>query len=391
MATETNPVILHSFPVWLPQTQTWMYGQVAGLQALGIDARVACERTENLDQFRVDNIYCLANEGWLRKTWDKGLRKLRVRRHLDFVTRTGSTIGARIVHSHFGNVAWANLGAVRRLGAKHVVTFYGVDVTKFPKRFPIWRRRYEQLFTEVDLVLCEGSYMAGRVVELGCPESKVRVHHLGVAVEQINFVPRQWAAGYPLRVLIAASFREKKGIPYAIEALGMLSRATAIKLTIIGDAGSEPESQTEKRRILAALDRTGLRLHTKLLGYQPHAVLLHEAYAHHVFMQTSVTAADGDTEGGAPVGIIEMLATGMPVIATRHCDIPEVMGPALAHLLAPERDASAIEYILRGLLAKTETWEALAIKGRDHVAREYDSRRQGLQMGAYYRELTKAT
>lgn len=384
MATETNPVILHSFPVWLPQTQTWMYGQVAGLQALGIDARVACERTENLDQFRVDNIYCLANEGWLQETWDKSLRKLRLRRHLDFLTRTGNTTGARIVHSHFGNVAWANLGAVRRLGAKHVVTFYGVDVTKFPKRFPIWRRRYEQLFAEVDLVLCEGSHMAGRVVELGCPESKVKVHHLGVAVEQIRFVSRRWAAGDPLRVLIAASFREKKGIPYAIEALGMLSRATAIKLTIIGDAGPEPESQTEKHRILRALDRTGLRSSARLLGYQPHAMLLKEAYEHHIFLQPSVTALDGDTEGGAPVTITELMATGMPVVGTVHCDIPEVFGRELSQLLASERNAEDLSRVINLLLSAPERWKEWATTARTRIETEYNILRQSKRLVSHY-------
>lgn len=122
--------VLHSFPIWLPQTQTWMHSQVAELQRLGIDARVVCEHTENLEQFGVANIHCLASESCIKHVWDKGLRKLHIRRHLNYLVEVGEKIGAAIVHTHFGNIGWQNLGAVRKLGAAHVVTFYGVDVNK---------------------------------------------------------------------------------------------------------------------------------------------------------------------------------------------------------------------------------------------------------------------
>lgn len=380
-------VVIHSCPTWLPQTQTWMHTQVAGLQQLGIEAHVVCERTEHLDQFGVANIHSLDREGSARRIWDRALRKLCVRRHLEFLTRVGRTVSARIVHSHFGNVGWANLESVRRLGAKHVVTFYGFDVNQLPAGCPVWRQRYRELFSKVDLVLCEGSHMGRCIVELGCPEGKVKVHHLGVAVDEIPFLPRRWVPGEPLRLLIAASFREKKGIPYAIEAIGKLARDIPIRLTIIGDAGQDEESQAEKRRILEALDHGGLRMGTRLMGYLPHRTLLREAYAHHIFVQSSVTAANGDTEGGAPVGIIEMLATGMLVVGSRHCDIPEVMGPAMRELLAPERDAAAIERVLRDVAARPESWESLADSGREHIANEYNRHRQNRRLAEHYAEL----
>jgi len=75
-----------------------------------------------------------------------------------------------------------------------------------------------------------------------------------------------------------------------------------------------------------------------MLGFQPHAILFEEAYKNHIFLSPSVTALDGDTEGGAPVTIIEMAATGMPIISTKHCDIPEVIKDGVTGFLANERD-----------------------------------------------------
>ena len=142
----------------------------------------------------------------------------------------------------------------------------------------------------------------------------------------------------------------KKGIPYGIEAIGRLRKEFPIQLTIIGDAGSDSESRLEKTRILDAVNRYEMEGYTRLLGFQTYQAMLRESYTHHIFLQPSITASNGDTKGGAPVSIIEMLATGMPVVSTRHCDIPEVMGEGLHEVLAPERDAEALADILRRLI-----------------------------------------
>jgi colanic acid/amylovoran biosynthesis glycosyltransferase len=375
---ENNSVtVLHSFHTWLPQTQTWMHGQMVALQRLGVDAHVICEHTENLGQFGVANIHCLGDEPKYRQIWNNGLRKLRLQRHLDYLVQVGRKTGAQVVHSHFGNVGWCNLDAVRKLGAKHVVRFYGHDVSKLLQQYPVFRKRYRQLFHEADLFLCEGLHMRRRIIALGCPEHKVKVQHLGVDVERISFRPRQWKLGEPLRVLIAASFREKKGIPYAVEAVGLLRKEIPIALTIIGDAGKDEASRVEKHKILVALERTGIKQDTRLLGYQSHARMLQEAYQHHIFLHPSLTAQDGDDEGGAPVCITEMLATGMPVVGTTHCDIPEVMGPALSHLLAPERDAQALLDRIQQLIAAPEEWTTLANIGRQRIVNEFNQATMG--------------
>ena len=383
----TQPMhVLHATSVWLPQTQTWIHAQLAELQRLGVDAQVAFERRENPEQFMVAGLHCLGSEHPLEYRWSKVLRRLGLRHYPDHLVRVGKAMHADILHSHFGHVGWANLGAARRLGARHVVTFYGFDVNKLPQSAQ-WRRRYRRLFAEADLFLCEGSHMAACLVGLGCPSHKVKVQHLGVDVGAIDFRPRQWLPGEPLRVLVAATFTEKKGIPYAIEALGRVAQDVPVELTLIGDAREDAATRNEKRRILDLLGSTGLQRHARLLGFQPHEVMVREAYDHHLFLQPSVTAADGDTEGGAPVSIIEMLASGMPVIATRHCDIPEVMGEALEDMLAPERDVPALAERIRTLLAEPGHWAQIARSGRDHVESQYDRQVQGERLRAQYETL----
>lgn len=148
--------------------------------------------------------------------------------------------------------------------------------------------------------------------------------------------------------------------------------------------GGGQESQQEKVRIHEALERSDLKEHTRFLGYQTHQAMLQEAYDHHLFLQPSIIATDGDTEGGAPVAIIEMLATGMPVVASTHCDIPEVVGPAFSHLLAPEGDVEKLAECIQFLLDNPDSWPSLLQEGRNHIASEYHQLRQAKHLSDHY-------
>lgn len=226
--------------------------------------------------------------------------------------------------------------------------------------------------------------MARSLMDLGCPKAKVKVHHLGVNVDAISFSPRSWRPGTPLRVLLAGSFTEKKGLPYAIKALGRLVHAVELEVLVVGDADSKPAHQLEKFRILTAVQDSGLGSRVRMLGFQSHSQLLETARTCHIFMSPSVTAVDGDSEGGAPVTIIEMAASGMPVVTTRHCDIPEVLEGGASGLLADERDIDGLVDRLRQLLDNPDSWQSLTTAARRRIEVEFDAVTQGRRLAAYY-------
>ncbi|MGF1512200.1 MAG: glycosyltransferase [Elainellaceae cyanobacterium] len=353
-----------------------------------IENHIVCEETENLEQFELPNIHALKDiNGW-DYFWYKRLKKLKIaRRHPKLLVEVSRQNSVPILHSHFGHIGWQDVEAARRAELKHVVSFYGWDVNSLPQQKPYWRARYAELFAHVNQVLCEGPYMAERIVDLGCPSDKIDVYHLGIAIDKIAFKPRKWSPSEPLRVLIAASFKEKKGIPYALEALGSLQHRLPIEVTIVGDANYEKKSQLEKQKILSVIDNHGLSSKVKMLGYQPYQNIFKEAYRHHVFISPSVTASDGDTEGGAPVSLIEMAATGMPIVSTQHCDIPEVIHHNVTGLLAEERDVSGLVSHLEWLVNHPEKWQDMTMAGRKRVEAEYDARLQGEKLAAIYLNL----
>jgi len=373
-------------PVWLPRTQPWVYWQVLGVPSSRIRAEVVCERRENEAEFPYDRVHCAEDRPRLADLVDRGVRRLGARPYLHYLLGTLRRLHARVLHSHFGDIGWRYLDAARRAGVVHVVTFYGYDVN-LPAANAVWHGRFAELFAEADLFLCEGSHMARCLVDRGCSPAKVAVQHLGVPVQRIAYRVRKREPGQPLRVLIAATFAEKKGIPFALEALARISAEVPIEVTVIGDALPVPDSEREKNHILEVLRRTGLEARTRLLGYQPYEVFLREAYEHHVFLSPSVTARDGNTEGGAPVSLIDMAACGLPIVSSRHCDIPEIVLDGVTGLLAAERDVDGLADHLLELARDPGLAESLAQAGRRRMESEYDATIQGARLAAHYERI----
>ena len=376
-------VAVQSNQVWLPQTQTWIYSQVRNI-GTPVESHVICRRTTNLDQFTVPYIHIMKLEPWWRRFWNR-LQRLSVNEQWqEFFVRTARRLGARLLHSHFGDVGWCDLEIARLAGLKQVVTFYGYDVAHIPDSDPVWRERYRDLFQRVDAVLCEGPHMAREIVGLGCPPAKVCVHHLGVDISKIGYLPKRWQPGEVLRVLIAATFVDKKGIPDALEALGRWQHQQEVQITIIGDAYDNPVSQAEKQRILETIDRHSLGPRVKLLGFQPHAALFQEAAQHHIFLSPSRVGAGKSTEGGAPVTIVEMMAAGILCVSTTHCDIPNVIQHGVTGLLSPEGDVDALGTSLQWLVANPQAWDGMIRAARDRVEGQFNATVQGQRLSAIY-------
>jgi len=377
-------VVVQYSAYWIKLTESWLYRQVASLPER-IETHVVCERLVDGGAYPVAHLHYLGQVPGPARYLDRAARRLRLRRHLAFPVRVAKSCRARVLHSHFGQVGWGNIGLAREAGVKHVVSFYGTDATRLPEIDGRWIVRYAELFAAADSVLCEGPAFRESLRVLGCSPAKLRIQPLGVAVRDIPFVPRSREPREQVRILIAGTFQEKKGIPDAIAALGEAQRrGIDLTLTIAGEATREKRSIAEKGRIIAALHTEGLMARTRLLGYIPARVLREESYRHHLFLSPSKKAADGDAEGGAPVTILEMAATGLPVVSTRHCDIPSIVKDGVTGLLADEGDVSALSDHVVTLARDPELADRMGRAGRLLVESKHDSSVLAESLAAIY-------
>src|ERR1051326_2781322 len=231
------PTIAHFVPLYLPRTETFIY------QGLTHHRRyrpivLAHHRVETATSFPLRHVYAepelRARRG--RPAWvDRSatLRRLlppasfrqALRRH-----------DARVLHVHFGQVGAEVLEVSRRFGIPQVTSFYGWDDT-VAIRGESRAEKFARLFREGECFLVEGSHIARRLVALGCPSDKIRVHRIGIDVAAIPFSPPPPpGATEAVRLLLCGRMVEKKGHRFAVEALAR-ARAAGFRaeLRLIGD------------------------------------------------------------------------------------------------------------------------------------------------------------
>ena len=373
-----KPVVAHLTGDYLPLTETWLYNQIINLKRY--EPVVMAQITMNLDKFPTQNICSIPERSIILKIFDI----INIRHTGLYPTRYFENIikekNVKLLHAHFGTEGYKYLKLKKNLNLPMITTFYGFDVSEIP-RIPYWKKRYARLFQEGDLFLTEGNNMKKELIKLGCSENKIIIQHLGVDLNIFNFTPRTFPEDGNITILIAGSFREKKGIPYAIQAFAKVKKDHPdIQLRILGDGSM-------RNQIESLISELGISSSVTLLGYQPHDVFLNEAASAHIFMLPSITAQNGDTEGGAPVAILEAQATGLPVISSYHADIPEVVVDGKSALLAPEKDVEMLAKHLEYLVEHPEVWVSMGQAGREHVENEYDLIVQVEKLENIYNEL----
>ena len=133
-------------------------------------------------------------------------------------------------------------------------------------------------------------------------------------------------------------------------------RVASTSLWIVGDG---PLRDDIARQVRAA----GLDERVRLLGMvrDVPGVLA----ASDVFVLTS-TGGDG-----LPIGILEAMVAGLPVVATRCDGIPEAVGEGQTGLLVPRADSAALSRALDELVAGAERRRALGAEGRRVALRSF--------------------
>lgn len=370
--------VAHLLWAYLPRTQTFVYELLTHFT--DVQSAVVSEVFENLDLFPFEGLWRVPTRSFALRALDRltymasGRLLVREKRYRDTV----DLAGAGLLHGHFGWSAPLTLPLRRSLGLPLVTTFYGYDMSVLP-RDTAWQATYAELFDEGDEFLVEGHHMKKCLIELGCPENKVTVQHIGVDLAKI--APRSCEPEdlQGVSVLLCGSFLEKKGIRYAIEAMAKaLKYRSDLRLWVVGDGPERPEYE-------ALIDRLGVGGSIALLGYRTHAEYLELAKRAQIFLAPSVTASDGETEGGAPTVLIEMQAACLPVVSTLHADIPEVVIDGQTGFLVPERDSDALAERMLELADDTQLRQQMGLRGRLHVEAQHDIMSQAGKLEEIYR------
>jgi len=387
------PVVLHSVQTFLRASENWIYPQVTRTRRY--EGHVLFERREGATAFPLDasRLHIVSNHRG--RWWARMLSRVMPLARYLAKRRLRKAVGwlrPAVLHSHFGPQGWRDLALAQRLGCPHVVSFYGEDLCRLARREP-WATRYAELFDEADACLVEGPRMAETLADIGCPREKIRVRPHGVDIEQIQYRARPLNPGGIVRVLVAGRFVEKKGIPYAVRAVTQVMRELPqVSLTLVGDAAKGDDAgEVIVREVRMLLESGDLQSRVRWHRFLPLAEFLNLAATHDLFVQASITAEDGDAEGGFPVVLLQLAATGMPFVATRHCDIPEIVVDGVTGYLVDERNVGGLAAAIRQLVTKAELRGVFGKAARELVETKFSMEATIERLEEVYDELVSGS
>ncbi|WP_311950611.1 glycosyltransferase [Halomonas piscis] len=287
-----------------------------------------------------------------------------------------------LIHAHFGVEGVYALPLARKLGIPLVTTFHGFDATLSTKSllasrspswmsYALWRR---QLARHGDIFLCVSEFIRQRVLELGFPEDRTHVHHIGIDTQLIQ--PRDPKGEKPI-VLHVARLVEKKGTEYLIRAFARVADDFPdVELAIIGDGPLRESLET-------LVESIGLKSQVHFMGARPHTEVMSSMLEAAILAIPSVTALSGDTEG-LPMAILEAASLGIPVVGTWHSGIPEAIVNNKTGFLVAERDTEALAERLHVLLADQGRRWAMGLEARAFCEAQFDIRHQTEELEAIY-------
>jgi len=306
---------------------------------------------------------------------EASIDKRRGLRNVPLYHRILRETGADVVVTHnWGTIEWAVATRfVARQRHVHIEDGFGPDEAErqLPRR--VWFRRVALAGPRTTLVVPSRVLfdIATRVWKLGA--AKVQLVPNGIDLGRFaNVDPaeaRALAQKVDGEVLIGtvATLRPEKNLGLLIRAFARLPPSPPSRLFIVGH-GAEADRLKASARDAGVADRVVFFGHTSA----PEAILR----AFDIFAMSS------DTEQ-MPIGLLEAMACGLPVAATRVGDIAHMVAEENLGLLVPAGAEEALAGTLRALVENPEMQAKVGAKNLAKVMAAYDQN----TMFARYAEL----
>lgn len=272
---------------------------------------------------------------------------------------------AILCHFGYNGIVANKLRELDIISGKVATIFHGFDISA-QSALRRYKKDYQQLFSQTELMLPISELWKSKLIELGCSKDKISVHRMGVDLNvfkyRVTIQPnhnRTKDRVEEFKLFTVARFSKKKGLAYAIKALALLPKD--IKYHYYLGGFGELEEELQQLVIELKLDKKVTFLGS--LNQQQVKEYMHYA---DVFVQPSITAENGDMEG-VPVAIMEAMAIGIPVLSTVHSGIPELISHDKHGLLAHERDAKGLAENIEQLYRDIKLVDKLRINARKKI------------------------
>jgi colanic acid/amylovoran biosynthesis glycosyltransferase len=283
-----------------------------------------------------------------------------------------------LAHVYYGHKAVHYLEMLQAWGGPWVVSFHGVDVSKFLDDKD-YAAKLLVVFQEAQLLMARSQSLLDRLVELGAPKEKLRLNRTPIPLDHLTPVTRDAPSDGRWRLVQACRLIEKKGILTALKALVTVKEHHPLVTYVL--CGDGPM----RARILEVADSLGVRDNVELCGWLDQQQLLDQYQRAHLFLHPSEKTKAEDQEG-IPNSMLEAMAIGLPVVATLHGGIPEAVTSGYDGILVPEHSPRELATALLALMEQPVELSRTSMNAAASVRANFGSAAQISAMEDVYLE-----
>ncbi|WP_010419560.1 glycosyltransferase [Anaerophaga thermohalophila] len=221
--------------------------------------------------------------------------------------------------------------------------------------------KYNNMFDYASKVFAVSNIMKEKLIEMGCPANKIILNTYGPNSRFLKIKP---TFSEPRSFVAIGRFVNKKAPYYTILAFKKVTlKYPDVKLYF----GGEGELLEVSKNLIRVFQ---LENNIELMGRitpEEFEALLSKVSG---FLQHSITAENGDMEG-TPVAVLEASAAGIPVIATRHAGIPDVILDGKTGLLVDEHDVNGMANKIMEIIENPEKAKKMGAAGKERVKENF--------------------
>jgi len=261
------------------------------------------------------------------------------------------------LHNHFANSgATVGLIASRLTGLPWSLTLHGISETEYPAGLLLAEKLEKASF-----VACASYFMRAQAMRVVDPShwSKMAIVRCGIDMATLPApAPAPSSLAGPARIVCVGRLSPEKGYFGLLDALAAIAAADGeFQLVIVGDGAQMEAVQTRA----AELDLTG---RIRFAGALSEIETLGEIARSDVLVLPSLME-------GLPVVLMEAMAMGRPVLASRIAGIPELVEEMRSGYLFTPSDWNDLARRLAALLSCRADWHDMGRIGRAKIEEEF--------------------
>ncbi len=274
---------------------------------------------------------------------------------------TVERLGIKHVHAHFATHPALAAWMMHHLcGVSYSFTAHGSDIH-------INQQMLRQKTRDAALAVTVSDYNRRFIAER-CGEKTAKqfeVIRCGTDLSLFASSEKPKTAGAPLQILCIASYGEGKGHSVLIDACACLrDRGISFICRLVGYGPLEKE-------MVRQIESYGLTEQVIVDGPKPRPEVARMLAEAEVVVLTSIQTRNGRREG-IPVALMEGMASGLPVVASRLAGIPELVEEGVSGLLFTPGDAAEAADALERLANEPELRAQMGRAARACVETSYD-------------------